>query len=457
MDYEAFLRTKTPHTEPQGLQVRTLPSRLFPFQRQIASWAIAQGRAALFLDTGLGKTSLQLAWAQHVAEQAGDVLILCPLAVAAQTAREAAMLDIGVTVCRTGADVRPGVNLLNYERLHLVDAARFAGIVLDESSILKHFEGATRTQLIDTFSTTPYRLCCTATPAPNDHMELGNHAEFLGVCTRAEMLSTYFVHDGGATSQWRLKGHAVEPFWRWVASWAVALTDPAALGDRTPGYALPPLAVHTHTLSTAGMAAQETLFLMEATALAAQRHLRRAGMARRVEALVAMVNASQDSWILWGDLNDECDALEARIPGAIQVAGKDSLEVKEARLHAFQAGDARVLISKSSICGYGLNWQHCAHIGFAGLTHSFESWYQAVKRCHRYGQTRPVEVHMMALDAEAPILRNLQRKQRDNDAMRAVMQHHLLRFFVHATTTPYGATQPLSIPAWLTSEEFTYA
>src|SRR5262245_18161453 len=239
--YDAFLQSKLVTTTTPGLTAYTLPERLFPFQRHVTGWALERGRAALFLDTGMGKTSCQIAWSANVAQQHGDVLILAPLAVAQQTVAEGATMGIPITLCRTQADWQPGINITNYERLHHFDVKDIVGIVLDESSILKAYVGKTRTQLIQTFRLTPYRLCCTATPSPNDHMELGNHAEFLGIMSRSEMLATYFTHDGGNTSQWRLKRHAEDPFWRWVASWAFALTHPRLLGDTTPGYDLPAL------------------------------------------------------------------------------------------------------------------------------------------------------------------------------------------------------------------------
>ena len=266
MDYNAFLATKLSYAASVGLPVRTLPERLFPFQHQVTRWAIERGRAAVWLDTGLGKTCVQLTWAQHVAEQAGDVLILAPLAVSQQTVREGITMGIPVTLCRTQADVRPGINITNYERLHHFDVTRMAGIVLDESSILKAFDGKTSTQLIEAFRQTPYKLCCTATPSPNDYMELGNHAEFLGVMSRNEMLATYFTHDGGNTSQWRLKSHAEQLFWRWVASWAFALTHPGLIGDTTPGYDLPPLNRHLHPVAIDTAHTGLMLFPMEVSA-----------------------------------------------------------------------------------------------------------------------------------------------------------------------------------------------
>jgi hypothetical protein len=399
----------------------SLSGHLFPFQKAGVSWALRRGKAALFFDTGLGKTRCELEWAAKVvAETGGDVLILTPLAVAPQTAREAAKMGVPVTVCRSGEDVRPGVNITNYDRLHLFSPGAFAGIVLDESSILKSFTGATRKALTEFAATIPYRLCCTATPAPNDHTEIGTHAEFLGVMTRTEMLATYFCHDGGKTQDWRLKGHAVRDFWRWVASWALACRRPSDLSDAfsDAGYDLPPLNVVEHVTDSAGEAEDGRLFAVEAVTLTEQRGARRESLTDRVARLAAVVNAEPaEPWILWCDLNAEGDALTAAIPGAVQVTGSDSTEAKERALTDFAEGRVRVVVSKASICGHGLNWQHCARMGFVGVNHSWEGWYQAVRRCWRFGQTRPVTVHAVMSERELPVLRNLKRKEFDAAAM----------------------------------------
>lgn len=453
--YHAFLASKQARVTPHGLAARLTPDApLFPFQMRVTQWAIEQGRAALWLDTGLGKTRCQLLWAQHVVEQAGDCLILAPLSVGPQTAREAGRIGIDAQYIRDPGQIRPGITITNYERLHLLPLARFCGVVLDESSILKAIDGKTRLALTEACAHIPYRLCCTATPAPNDHMELANHAEFLGVMTRQEMLSTYFTHDGGATSQWRLKGHAVDHFWRWVASWAVALTHPSALGDTTPGYDLQPLTIHDHVLPMEGYIAGVSLFPMEANTLTEQRIAKRAGLGQRIASIARHVNNSMESWVLWCGLNDEGDALEASIPGSIQIAGKDTLEAKESRMEAFLHGQARVLISKVGICGFGINMQHCAHVGFVGLSHSFEQYYQAIRRCWRFGQTRPVHVHRWYLDIEAPIVRNLTKKEAESEEMKRSMERHLLQFFTIAERERHTPSIPLQLPAWLKEESY---
>lgn len=424
--YTHFLSTKRVVAEPVGFAAdeSAIPARLFPFQRDIVRWACRRGRAAIFAGTGLGKTGMQLAWAHQVGAHAGgDVLILAPLAVAQQTVAEGLKFGLPATLCRDGADVRPGVNVANYERLHRFDLARFAGVVLDESSILKAYDGATRTALVEACAATPYRLCCTATPAPNDHMELGNHAEFLGVMSRTEMLAMFFVHDGGETQTWRLKGHARDDFWRWVASWAVLLRRPSDLGYDDGAFALPPLVMHQHAV--AGETPAGLLFPVEARTLEERRRARRASLAARVEACAALVNASAEPWVVWCDLNAEGDGLARTIPDAIQVAGADALEVKEARLADFAAGRARVMVSKPSIAGFGLNWQHCPNVAFVGLSDSWEQYYQAIRRCWRFGQTRPVHCHVITSAAEGAVVANIERKERQAAEMATEMVRHM--------------------------------
>ena len=453
-DYAQFLSTKLAMPQHSGIQATTMPERLFPFQREVTSWACERGRNALFLDTGLGKTACQLTWAANIAQQKGDVLILAPLAVSQQTVNEGALLDIPVTLCRTGSDVRPGINITNYERLHHFNTAHVVGIVLDESSIIKSHDGKTRNALIERFRDTPYRLCCTATPSPNSFMELGNHSEFLGIMTRSEMLATYFTHDGGNTSEWRLKGHGQEHYWRWIASWAVALNHPKHLGDMTPGYDLPPLERHMHQLSLDVAHEGLTLFPMEARTLQEQRAARRAGLDTRVAATIDTVKTEpNESWLIWCELNDEADILAKSIPDAIQIAGRDSIDEKEQRLLDFMSGKIRVLVSKPSITGWGCNMQHCARMAFVGINNSFESLYQAVRRCWRFGQRRSVHAHFFYTNIEAAIVRNLARKEQEAEAMHTAMTQAVLSQMhwqkMHAAYTP---TNYMQIPSWLVSE-----
>ncbi len=457
LDYGEFIATKLTRAPSTGLDViPDIDARMFPFQSDLVRWALRRGRAALFADTGMGKTRMQIEWARHV----GDVLILAPLAVARQTANEGAAMGVEVTVCRSGDDVRPGINVTNYDRLHLFDPSVFRGVVLDESSIIKHHDAKTLGMLMAAFSNTPFKLCATATPSPNDYTELGTHAEFLGVCTRAEMLSEFFVHDGGDTATWRLKGHARAAFWSWVASWAALLRLPSDLGYPDTGYVLPPMVVHQTTIAAdvETTKAAGLLFAAEASTLAERRDARRASIGARVAAVAAEVNADIQPWIVWCDLNAESEALTAAIPGAVEIRGSHTTEEKEAKLAAFAEGATRVLVSKPSICGFGLNWQHCARVAFVGVTDSFEAYYQAVRRCYRFGQARPVHVHVYASELEGRVVANLQRKEKDAQSMASELSTWT-RASVLAevrgltrTTNAYNPTERMRVPSWLVSE-----
>jgi superfamily II DNA or RNA helicase len=418
-------------------------------------WALRRGRAAIFADTGLGKSRMQIAWADQVRrETGGDVLILAPLAVADQTVEEGAEIGVGVTHAREDCDIRQGINISNYDRLHKFDCSRFVAVVLDESSIIKHHAAKTLQLLLDTFRSTPYKLACTATPAPNDWTELGNHAEFLGIRSRVEMLAEFFVHDGGETQTWRLKGHARHLFWRWVASWGAMLRSPSDLGHDASAYALPPLNVHQHTVEIEHDPAHG-LFAMEAQSLMERRDARRQSMVERVGACAKIVNATDDPWVVWCDLNAEGDALTSSIRGAVQIAGSDDADVKEQRLRDFAHGKIRVLVSKPSICGFGLNWQHCAHMAFVGVTDSFEAYYQAVRRCWRFGQRRPVDVHVFASNQEGAVVANLKRKEIAAAAMSAAMSSETLdavRSEVFGTIKESNQYQPkraIALPSFL--------
>lgn len=411
MEYDKFLASKRPSVPTAGFDPQApLHSALFPYQADIVRWALRRGRAAIFADCGMGKTLMQLEWARHVSAH-GNVLVLTPLAVGAQTETEASRFGIAAKISRDGT-LHSGITVANYEILHKFDCSALAGIVLDESSIIKAFDGKTRTQVIDAFRNTPYRLACTATPAPNDHVELGNHAEFLGVMSRVEMLATYFCHDGGETSVWRLKGHARADFWMWLCKWAVNLRKPSDLGYSDDGFVLPPM--HTHnSIVECDIREDGQLFTAEALTLNAQRQARRNTLSKRVDQVAAMVNASADPWLVWCELNAEGDALAAAIPGSVQVAGADDDDTKAERMLGFAAGKYRALITKPSIGGFGMNWQHCANIAFVGITHSFEQYYQAIRRCWRFGQTKEVNVYIVSSDAEQPVIRNLNRKAQD--------------------------------------------
>lgn len=422
MEYAEFLESKRFVVRPSGVDVptRKIHRVLFPFQRDIVRWALRLGKACIFADCGLGKTLMQLEWARHIG---GKCLILTPLAVAAQTAREAEKIGIKAQVCRSHHDVIEGINIANYERLHKFDTGKFRSIVLDESSILKSFDGKTRNQIIGAFGRTPYRLACTATPAPNDHMELGNHSEFLGVMSRTEMLSMFFVHDGGDTSKWRIKGHAEGKYWEWVASWACVLRRPSDLGYDDNGFILPELKIKEAVIQAEG-ASDGMLFPMPAETLQERRGARRASMADRVEMAAKIANGTDRPVLLWCDLNDESAALTKAIPDAVEIKGADSPEHKETAMAGFSDGSIRVLVTKPSIAGFGMNWQHCSDMVFVGLSDSYEAFYQAVRRCWRFGQKNPVTVHTIIGSRESNVLRNVKRKEADLEKMQEGMVEH---------------------------------
>lgn len=413
-DYTAYVSRKLTRVPPTGIASGfNLPASLFPHQSALTSWAIRRGRAAIFADTGLGKSRMQLAWADAVTRHTKlPVLILAPLAVASQTVAEGLGLSVEVNHVRDGAEVGPGINITNYDRLHRFDPSKFGGVVLDESSCIKHHDAKTLRTLLEAFRDTPFKLCATATPAPNDWTELGTHAEFLGICTRQEMLAEFFTHDGGDTSVWRLKGHARSIFWRWVCTWGALVRRPSDLGFDDAAYNLPPMHLHEHTVET-DMPTNGMLFASEAQTLSERRDARRMSIADRVSDCASIVNADSEPWVVWCDLNAEGDALRQAIPDAVEIRGADDADEKERRLAEFAAGRIRVLVTKPSIAGFGLNWQHCARMAFVGVTDSFESYYQAVRRCWRFGQKRDVHVHVFASSAEGAVVANLKRKERD--------------------------------------------
>jgi len=426
MNYQQFLDSKLLAIESKGITVlpADLNANLFEFQRDIVVWALRLGKAAVFAQCGLGKSLIELTWAEQIN---GQVLILAPLAVAAQTVREG--IKFGITVKQVGeqSDIEPTDHILvtNYERLHKFDCAQFEGVVLDESSILKSFSSATRNQLIQTFARTPYKLACTATPAPNDYVELGNHAEFLGVMDRTQMLAEFFTHDGGDTSKWRLKGHAEEVFWRWVSQWGVMVRTPADFGYSCDGYDLPPIHWVSHNVENDLIPDDGQLFKLEASTLNERRQARRQSLSERVKAAAALVNASSEQWLVWCDLNDEGMALAQAIDGAVEVAGRHDNDTKESALLRFARGEIRVLVSKPSICGFGMNFQNCHNIAFVGLSDSYEALHQAISRCHRFGQQHQVTVHLITARSEGAVLKNIKRKEKDALKMSDAMAEHI--------------------------------
>ena len=462
MNYDEFIHSKDLRVPQTGIPGAIVDSpHLFPFQNDLDGWALRRGRAALFADTGLGKTRMQLTWADRVLTHAGGrVLILAPLAVAQQTVREGADIGIDVTYAREQSTAGR-ITITNYDILRHFDPAEFSAVVLDESSILKDETAKTRNEIIRAFAGTPYKLACTATPSPNDFTELGNHAEFLGVMRHQEMLAQFFTHDGGSTQDWSLKGHAREKFWRWVCGWAALVKSPADLGYDDGAYALPELVMHDHIVKATKehAFAAGKLFAEAASTLSEQRAARRASMADRVRIAADLAMGEPgESWILWCELNDESAAIAKAIPGAVEVRGSMSAEDKEKALVGFASGATRVLVTKPSIAGFGLNWQHCARVGFVGISHSFEQWYQAIRRCWRFGQKREVHCHVITSELEGDVLANLRRKEADARKLAEEMRRYtaaIVRENVRGAereSDAYEPKVPMTIPAWVKSD-----
>ena len=411
MSYIDFLSTKGALVEPDGIVVQraAMNPTLHEWQKDLVEWAAGIGRAALWADTGLGKTFMQIEWARL----SGDTtLIVAPLAVCAQTVREAAKLGVTAKYVRSMDDMTgPGMYVTNYEMVEKFDPSLFDAVVLDESSILKQSAGKTRTMLIEHFRSVPRRLSCTATPAPNDPEELTSQAEFLGVTTRVEMLSAYFVHDSDAG--WRLKGHARRPMFEWMSGWARAVRKPSDLGYSDEGYDLPGLNIESHLLPVE-IEAEGQLFATDIGGVGGRAKIRKQTLQARVGRVAELVQAEPDEpWVLWCGLNDEADALAKILPGAVNVHGSLSPEEKAERLLGFADGDIRYLITKPSLAAFGLNWQHCARMAFVGLSDSYESYYQAIRRCYRFGQPRVVNAHVVLSEIEAQIAANVKRKEQE--------------------------------------------
>lgn len=454
MRYSDFIESKTKISESHGFTVDadSLHPGLFPFQRDIVRWALAKGRAAIFADCGLGKTVMQLVWADKVAlHTEKPVLILAPLAVAAQTAAEASRFGLWAKVVESDKDIVAGINITNYEKLDRFDTSVFGGVVLDESSILKSFTGKVRTQLINRFARTPYRLACTATPAPNDYMELGNHAEFLGVMSRNEMLSMYFVHDGGETSKWRLKGHAEDSYWQWMASWAVVIDNPAHLGYEDNGYDLP--APIINEIIVDGDAP-----ITDKMTLTQRRNARRDSLTDRCKAAAELVNGSSEQWLVWCDLNAESEELHKLCVGSQQVRGSDTAKHKTGAMLGFSMGVLKCLVTKPRIAGFGMNWQSCHNMIFVGLSDSYEQYYQALRRCWRFGQRKPVNVYIIISAKEGAVKDNIARKEADAAKMRQAMlalTRDAVRHELSATCrmmAEYKPSMPMRLPAWVEME-----
>lgn len=423
--YKEFLESKKKNIENSGFEISNLNHALFDFQYSIVKTALKKGRYAIFADCGLGKTLMQLEWANQVVKHTHKpVLILAPLAVSGQTIHEGLKFHINVERwfddLNNRSAIPEGIYITNYEQLEKIDCSFFSGIVLDESSILKNFEGAIRNKVIDGFKDTPYKLACTATPSPNDPMELGNHSEFLNIMSRTEMLAMYFVHDGGETSKWRLKGHCEQVFWDWVSGWAVMLSKPSDIGFNAQGYDLPELNLIERTIVTKqrenGMLFNDVA--VSATNFNAELRLTRV---ERLSQVIELVNGSNESFIIWIKQNEEGEYLRKMIPDAIEVKGSDSNEYKEDKLLGFAENKFRVLITKSKIAQFGLNYQNCHNQIFASLDFSFEALYQSIRRSYRFGQDHAVNIYLLTTDTMQNVIQSIKNKQKQFEDMQAAM------------------------------------
>ncbi|NTG48992.1 helicase [Agrobacterium rhizogenes] len=456
--YEQFLERKRIVDPSTGIEgTIELPEYCKPHQHDIIKWALRRGRAAIFAGTGLGKTLMELIWSHRVSAYTGKpVLLLAPLAVSHQHGTEAEKWGIAAQV--VNARSSGAIDITNYQKLDRFDLSGFGGIALDESSILKNVDGHYRTRLIQEAARLPFRLAATATPAPNDFMELGNHAEFLGVMSYTDMLATFFVHDGGDTRAWRLKGHAENEFWKWMASWAVMLRKPSDLGYSDEGYDLPALHYHHHMVAADYKPSFETgmLFPMEARTLSERLAARRESVSDRVK-LAATLTPKDRPFVWWCNLNSEAEQLAAAIPGAVNLSGADSDIVKERKLRDFSQGKIKDLITKASIAGFGMNWQHCRDTGFVGMSDSWEQVYQAIRRFWRFGQTQEVNAHFVASEREGAVVANFRRKDADAERMAAAMVAHMadlssIEVRGQIRDRPdYLPTQGMTLPAWMRS------
>ena len=466
MNYQEFIESKYLVAEKSGFINKIgLHSTLFDYQVDLVNWALKLGKSAIFANTGLGKTFMQLEWARVVSKYTDKaVLILAPLAVTSQTIDEAKKIDIDILYVKSNKDVIDNCSkyklfITNYERLENIDTDYFIGVVLDESSILKSFTGQYKQLIIDNFKHTPYKLACSATPAPNDYMELGNHSEFLNQMSRTEMLSMFFYHDGGDTAKWRLKGHAQDRFWEWVSSWAAIVKSPEDLGYDGSKHKLPPLNEIQITVNPE-IEGLTTLIPLPANTLDERRKARKDSLDDRCqEACNIVTDNNGEQWLIWCDLNTEADLLNKLIPDSINVQGSDKPEIKAERLLSFGKGNIKNMITKPKIASFGLNWQNCHNMIFVGLSDSYESYYQAVRRCYRFGQTKPVNVYIITSSQEQNVLRNIQRKQKEFEKMQNAMVEFTKKYVkdnlevtFKELDKSYKADVKMIVPEWIREE-----
>lgn len=459
--YREFLTKKSVTAPHRGMTtIPLLAKHLFPFQRHCTEFALRVGAAGIFLDTGLGKTEIQLEFCQRAIEACNKpAIILTPLAVAGQTARRAEKWGYDARIIRDAADAGRGINILNYDRLGKIDPSDFSIVSLDEASILKSFTGKTRVALANAFHGYRFRLVATATPAPNDHMEIGSYADFLEIMSSNEMLSRFFINDTSTASQaWRLKAHAVRPFWDWMASWARMAELPSDItqnSDDDAGYKLPPFRIIRHR-ATDSKISDDLADLFGAISMSATNlhDVKRKTSAARAEKAAEIVAAEPgEPWLLWCDTDYESAAIKAAIPDAIEIKGSQTSEEKEEKIEAFETGKARIIIGKPSMLGFGLDWSHCARMAFVGRSYSYETWYQAVRRCWRYGQGRTVDVHIIVAEGEAEIGRVIDRKESDHASMKLAMRDAMARSTANRVETKvaYNPQHLTELPTWLSN------
>lgn len=452
--YEEFLKQKQFRHVEAGFIAGDMNYPLFDYQEPIVRWALKRGKSAIFADTGLGKTIMQLSWADQVARKTqAPVLILAPLAVSNQTIEEGKKYGIHVDrAIPNDTYDGPRIVITNYEQLHKFSHDDFQGIVLDESSMLKGMDGRRRKEVTAFAQSIPYRLSCTATPSPNDFMELGTQSEFLGIMSQVEMLAMFFIHDGGDVAKWRLKGHGEAKFFQWLATWSIVIRSPEDLGFDGSRHKLPPLVYHSHVVQTEP---EDSLFVEPAQGLQDRNKARKDSVQDRVALAAEIANGMTGQVLIWCNLNEESELLTKAITDAVEVKGADKPEHKTASLIGFAHNDVRVLVSKPKIAGFGMNWQNCHQMIFVGLSDSWESYYQAIRRCWRFGQKEEVHVHIISADTEGAVIENIQRKDKQNNILGARMVEHMKTMmdkdiFAAATTkTEYNAETPIILPKWL--------
>jgi len=457
-DYLKFLEGKAPAVTQRGLtKTPDLASHLFSFQKHCVDFNLRCGPSGLFLDTGLGKTECQLEYSKHALEATnGRALILTPLAVAGQTKRRAERWGYDARVIRDMSEVKGGINICNYDRLEKLDTEAFGSVVLDEASILKSFTGKTTRSLCAAFRSQRFKLVATATPAPNDNTELGNYCDFLSIMHMNEMLSRFFINDASTAShEWRLKGHAIVPFWDWMSSWARMAEKPSDLGDSDDGFILPPFKVIRHRARNSDIVHALMDMFGAVTMSATSMHdvKRQTSKARAETAASLIASEPNETWIIWCDTDYEADALRATIPNAVEIRGSQTMEVKEERLAAFASGEIKILIGKPSQLGMGLDWSHCARMAFVGRSYSYELWYQAVRRAWRFGQKRELMVHLIVAEGETEIGRVVDQKSDGHAKMKTAMRDAMARAVgkEQITKTPYNPKHMEPLPSWITS------